>query len=169
MIDIKYLKEAYIYAKNNSTDPSTQNGAVLVKNDEIISYGANHFPKGVLENDERWKRPLKYSYVEHAERNVIYNCAKKGIATDNSILYCPWAACTDCMRGIITSGVKDIVVHYKQDEEYRYGIKVSDMWINSIKISLEMMKEAGIKMHIISEKLFDDNFKILFNEIEVSP
>jgi dCMP deaminase len=169
MINIEYLKQAYLYAKSNSTDLSTQNGAVLVKNDEIISYGANHFPIGVIENEERWQRPAKYNYVEHAERNVIYNCAKEGISTDGSILYCPWAACTDCMRAIITCGITDIVVHHKQDDEFRYGIKVSEMWINSIKISLTMMNEVGIKMHIVDDKLFGDDFSILFNGVNVNP
>jgi deoxycytidylate deaminase len=89
------LKLAYEVAAEKSTDPSTQNGAVLVGlpcsewTHEVNDQGqleyvqrkpcrefiasANFFPQGVQESEERWTRPLKYKFVEHAERNVIYH------------------------------------------------------------------------------------------------
>src|SRR4051812_44655189 len=76
--DLELLGVAYEYAIHNSTDPSTQNGAVLVHNmgkgreRVVVANGANHFPAGVKESPERWERPAKYAWVEHAERNAIF-------------------------------------------------------------------------------------------------
>ena len=111
--DVEFMLEAYRWAEKFSTDPSTQNGAVLVSFDgwrdgQIVAWGANHFPQGVLESDERWQRPLKYSYVEHAERNAIFDAAARGVATAGLTMYVPWFACADCGRAIIQAGISNI-------------------------------------------------------------
>lgn len=73
------LKQAYEFAKK-SNDMSTQNAAFLVDEDgKIYVREINRFPDGVKETAERWERPLKYKFVEHAERNAIYAAARKGI------------------------------------------------------------------------------------------
>ncbi len=75
----EYLKEAYKFAAANSTDQSTQIGAILVDGSGIpVAWGANHFPKGVEETYERLQRPAKYLYVAHAELEAILDAARKG-------------------------------------------------------------------------------------------
>lgn len=113
MNDLVYMKMAYQYGSEHATDPSTQNGCVLVRPDiqEVVSYGANHFPEGVESSDARWERPLKYAYVEHAERNAIYSAARRGIKTKGLHMYCYWAACADCARAIIQAGITRLVTH----------------------------------------------------------
>jgi dCMP deaminase len=167
--DLDMLKEVYRYAKTFSTDPSTQNAAFILTTDDIILKGANHFPTNVIESPDRWQRPLKYSYVEHAERNALYQGSKRGISTDKGIMYCPWAACTDCMRGIIQSGVSKLVVHHNPLDNTRFGSPVSDLWKESIKIALTMLEESGVELVFYNDKLFDDDFKFRFNGSEVSP
>ena len=95
MNDLLYLRTVADIANSHSTDPSTKNAALLIKNDLIISYDANRFPNKVKESDERWQRPLKYSFVEHAERNAIFKAAKLGHSTFNSTMYCLWFSCAD--------------------------------------------------------------------------
>ncbi len=59
--DMEMLRMAYGQAYKFSTDPSTQNGAVI-RSDErqsIVALGANHFPGGVKEAEGRWERPMK--------------------------------------------------------------------------------------------------------------
>jgi dCMP deaminase len=58
-----------------SKDSSTQCGAIIVRPDNsVCSTGYNGFPRGVKDTiTSRNKRPNKYLYTEHAERNAIYN------------------------------------------------------------------------------------------------
>jgi len=132
----------------NSPDPSTQNAAVLISRDgEILedTLVLNTFPEGVLVSEERWERPVKYHHVEHAERNAIYAAARVGIQTQGKILVCVWAACSDCARAIIQSGIS-CLVRYKDGGG-------ADAWDNSISIADTMMIEAGVEIITIEEPL----------------
>lgn len=137
-----YLELAYREALN-SRDPSTQNGALIVSPsgyNNILTWAYNRFPKGVEETGERWERPLKYQVIEHAERNAIFNLARSGISTKDKVLVCPWAACADCARAIVQSGIS-ILIRHKQASERSPGT-----WIDSIAIADQMMHEAGVEI-----------------------
>lgn len=124
---------------STSPDPSTQNGAVLF--DErcgltvFETNACNQFPRGVTYTDERWERPLKYSVIEHAERNVIYEAARRGIVTEGKTLVAVWAACADCARAIIQAGITHVVTLEAGE---------SDRWGGSIDIGMVMLEEAGV-------------------------
>lgn len=149
MEHIEYLKIAYETALKYSTDKSTQNGAVLVSPDgHFLCSAANHFPTGVQETAERWERPLKYSYVEHAERNVIYMAARLGFKTENATMYCPWFACADCGRAIIQAGIKRVIGHVVHEEQSTHKD-----WLGTIAIALKMFDEAGIQYEYVEEKI----------------
>ena len=136
----KLLKLSYEVALE-SPDPSTQNGALLVNEiGDIILCDCNRFPDGVKYKPERWERPLKYKIIEHAERNVIFKAAKLGISTENLLMICGWAACTDCARSIIQSGIKTLITH-KQAHD-----RSPPFWADEIKIAHEMLNEAGIRI-----------------------
>jgi dCMP deaminase len=144
--DLKWLRYAYRYAADNSTDPSTQNGAVIVGYDrnQALMEAANCFPDGISEEDpKRWDRPLKYSYVEHAERNVLYKCAKYGLATNGLILYVPWYACADCARAIIQAGIKEVVGHKAIFD------MTMERWKDSITLAHGMLDEAGVIHRVV--------------------
>ena len=135
-----YLKRAYELALF-SKDPSTQNGSILLnRHGNIISEAWNAFPDNVLEKKERWERPLKYKIIEHAERNAIYKAASQGLSTKDGILVCPWAACTDCARGIIQAGIKLLVTHKQASD------RSPDFWRQDIDIALEMFKESDVQV-----------------------
>lgn len=149
-VDLKWLRYAYRFAAENSTDPSTQNGAVLVgyDRDMALMEAANCFPEGVSDADPaRWERPLKYSYVEHAERNLIYRCAKYGIITQGLIMYVPWYACAECARAIIQAGIKEVVGHKAMLE------KNSERWKDSIALAHGMLDEAGVKHRAVEGEI----------------
>ncbi|RDJ35344.1 MAG: CMP deaminase [Crenarchaeota archaeon] len=172
--DQEYLKHAYIVAAVASTDPSTQNGAILVNPNtgQIVADGANHFPEGVEEKSERWERPIKYSYVEHAERNCIFTAARNGVATEGLVMYCCWAACADCSRAIIQARISEVVTHYNPNPPSgeRFGMPVHPQWKESIEVALGMMKEAGVKIRWIEDKLYlDEELQIRFNGTLVTP
>lgn len=156
------MKEAYKFATRYSTDPSTNLGAVIVSPEgEFLSGDANRFPEGVKETKERWERPLKYHYVEHAERNAIYSAAADGMSTYEATMYCPWFACADCARAIIQCGIKKVVGHkFMMDG-------TPDRWRESIDEAHKMLTEAGVEWEFIDCKIGD--IKILFNGEWVFP
>lgn len=134
-----YLRQAYRYAAKHSTDLSTQNGAVLIApNMGVVAQGANHFPHGVKPLPERLQRPLKYAFTEHAERNVLFACSRKGVRTTGLIMVCPWFACADCARAIIQCGVTKVIGHKQMFDA------TPDHWKESIAYAFAMFEEAGI-------------------------
>lgn len=148
-IDIYCMKVAVQAAAIYSTDPSNQNGAVLwdpVK-EKIVCKSANFFPNGVKETVERWIRPDKYFYVEHAERNVIYKAASLGIKTEGLVLYAPWISCSDCARGIVQSGIKEAVgaiFDLPLKRLSREGQRGGEQWDKTNMIGEQIMTEGGV-------------------------
>ncbi|NDD52628.1 CMP deaminase [bacterium] len=144
--DILLLAEACRHAALHSTDPQTQNGALLVSRMGEIVMAANTMPPIELK-PERFERPLKYFYIEHAERNVIYEAAKAGVSTDGATLYCPWFACADCARAIIQAGIKRVVGHVVP------WLETPDRWKDSVKAADEMLDEAKIIRSYLDDEL----------------
>jgi dCMP deaminase len=138
-LDDTFLAMAVRVAER-SPDPSTQNGAVLVPLAGMLVSGYNRFPDGVAYSDERWLRPAKYSYVEHAERNAVYAAARYGTLTHGATLYCPWAACADCARAIIQAGIVRLV---------RLGSmsNTNERWDDSVRVGDVMLAEAGVAVN----------------------
>lgn len=142
--------EAVYYAQG-SPDPSTQNGAVLCHSDPFRAipqtFAVNRFPDGVHDLAERWERPLKYSVIEHAERNCLYAAASKGISTTGLTMVCPWAACADCARAIIQSGISRLVTMQPVTGD------TPDRWDDSCSIGMQMLKESSVKVTYLESPL----------------
>lgn len=124
-----------------SKDRSTKVGVVIVgPSNEVRSLGFNGFPRGCDDEvEERHKRPAKYFWTEHAERNAIYNAARVGIPIEGCRIYIPWFPCIDCARAIIQSGIKDI---YCSQPDFR-----DQQWGKSFCLALEMLKECGVSIN----------------------
>jgi len=132
-----------------SKDPSTQVGAILVRDQHIIATGYNGFPKGIADTDDRLNdRPTKYGLVVHAELNSILAAAKFGIATGGSTLYVVarsvktgkiWggAPCLRCAVETIQSGVSSVVVPSPVDME--------PSWVASCEAGKQVLHEAGVR------------------------
>ena len=125
-----------------SKDNSTKVGVVIVGPDhEIRSTGYNGFPRGIDESDSaRWKRPIKYQRVEHAERNAIYNAARVGTSIHGCTMYMESPPCTECGRAVIQAGIKEIVVATQNPFNDR------EDWSESIQFALDMLAEAGVNV-----------------------
>ena len=144
----EYFLDMIDCIKKRSIDRSVQVGCVIVdKDNSILSTGYNGFPRGVTEGyEERHERPLKYKYTEHAERNAIYNAARNGVKLKGSTIYQKMWPCTDCARGIIQSGIKDIVV---DSRGYNESVKAwSERWKEDINIAHEMLYEGLVNCYI---------------------
>ncbi|HSW71514.1 MAG TPA: deaminase [Gammaproteobacteria bacterium] len=138
--DRYFLSLAYEFAKNNSSDPRTQNGAVIVDSStcEVLSYGANRFPQGVQPLPERLEPDVKRDYLEHAERDAIFSALRQGKNTTGAILYCPWFACSDCAKAIIGAGIRSVIGHVAP-------CKTETTWTASIAVGLVMFQEAEVE------------------------
>jgi len=147
-MNYKYLlHKAYLEAKK-SHDKSTQNGALLANgNGTPILESFNTIPRDVKITPEREQRPLKYKFTEHAERNVIYKAASEGYPTYGMTMVCPWAACSDCARAIIQSGIKTLITHKLAHD------RSPPFWQEEIDIAFEMFNEAGVEVIMFSDPI----------------
>ena len=146
--DVICMKQVYLAAER-SKDPRTKIGAVLVKEKNIIGTGYNGFARNVLDLPERYNdKETKYSFVVHAEDNAVLTCSRLGISTLGSVLYTNGIPCRECTKSVIQGGIKEIVVH-----RHWPNLTHSTNWIESIRISRVMLKEAGIKIRWLKEKL----------------
>lgn len=117
-------------------------GAVIVKDDTVISYGYNGMPAGWDNNCEdeitiECDGGEEYDYilktkpeVIHAESNAIAKLAKSsnsGLGADMFITHSP---CLDCAKLIYQSGIRSVYFgkHYRDDSGIKFleksGIEV---------------------------------------------
>lgn len=83
-------------------------GAVIIKDNNIISFGYNGTPTGfdnLCEDKDNNTKPE----VLHAESNAITKCAKSTMNAEGSTLYVTTAPCFDCAKLIIQSGIIRVV------------------------------------------------------------
>ena len=134
--DARWLEMAGIVS-TWSKDPSSQIGAIAVKDKRLVSTGYNGFPRNIEDLDERWNnREEKYKYVVHAEMNCIYNANYHNQSLKGSTMYIVGLpVCHECAKGIIQAGVVRVVAKYND---------ASLKWSKSTVITTKMFKEAGI-------------------------
>ena len=139
-----------IVAGLNSKDPSTQVGACIVNNDNIVlSLGCNNNPKEWDKIDFPWENNIekigientKYPYIIHAEVNTIKNY--KGFLKDleGSTMYVTLFPCLPCAREIVTSGIKKLIYIDVRDNVPEY--KMTRIFLN--KCGVECIKFNELK------------------------
>jgi dCMP deaminase len=130
-----------------------QVGAVIVKDDCVISYGYNGMPAGwdnVCEDEiplSPWPAELPEELdntytlktkpeVIHAERNALDKLAKQGgIGGQNATMFVTHAPCIECAKSIYSVGITE--VFYREDYRSEDGIY--------------FLKKCGIKIVKISK------------------
>lgn len=147
----KWDKRFFNLAKEYSTwskDPSTKVGSIAVDptSKRILSGGYNGFPRGMDDNEERLNdRTLKYLYVVHAEKNMIYNATLSGISLNGAHIYVyGLPICSECAKGLIQVGVKKVFIQES-------SILKSDFWHDSWKASNSMFEECGVEVEVVND------------------
>ena len=133
------LRDCYNYA-SKSNHPSTHTAALLVDKGKVILRGTNIFPPGVKYTKERIEGDNKHIYPNHAERDLVYKAARKGIKTEGLMMVMPWLPCIPCANAVISSGIEKLVVHKQMIERTREG------WQEELRNAVQIMEEAGIKI-----------------------
>jgi dCMP deaminase len=131
-----YMKTARVFAEL-STAKRKQVGAVVVKDDRIISIGYNGMPSGWDNNCEYEVEEFQTEYgvgsklvktgelktkpeVLHAESNAIAKLAKSTESGDGASMFITCAPCMDCAKMIFQTGIKE--VFYAEDYRDDAGI-----------------------------------------------
>ncbi len=107
-LDVRYLRMAQIWAEN-SYCVRRQVGALIVKDQMIISDGYNGTPSGfenICEDDITGETK---PYVLHAEANAITKVAKSANNCAGATLYITTSPCIECAKLIIQAGIKRVV------------------------------------------------------------
>lgn len=128
ILDGRYMRMAAIWAEN-SYCKRRQVGALVVKDNRIISDGYNGTPSGfenVCEDDSY----VTYPYVLHAEANAITKLARSHNNSDNATLYVTDSPCIECAKLIIQAGIKRVV--------YGRDYRLSD--------GIDLLRRAGIEV-----------------------
>jgi dCMP deaminase len=138
---------------SRSKDPNTQVSCVIVGPEHNIrATGYNSLPRGVRDDaeifPERFERPEKYMWIEHAERNAIYSAARIGTPLAGSRLICQLLPCMDCGRAIIQVGIVEIV--YDADRQ-RIFETTTPRYVPDFERVRSMLTEAGVKVTPWSE------------------
>lgn len=138
-----FMRIAYIIAER-SKDPSTQAGAVVVNDSNIVvGMGYNGWPRGIDSCELPWEREgvldeTKYAYVCHAEENAIYN---SNGSTKGGKIYCTLFPCNECAKTIIQNGIKEVIYDSNKYED-----------TPAVKASKKMFDLAGIELRQYSCK-----------------
>lgn len=140
--DISFLQIAKQISKY-SKDPSTQCGAIIVKNKIIISSGYNGLPRHIEDRTERYEnRDEKYKLIVHAEENAIFNAVRNSINILNTSIYVyGLPVCSNCAKSIIQSGITSVYYPFFKD--------VKEKWKESEKLTIQLFNEADINLNII--------------------
>ena len=150
-----YMQTAYQFAKLSYAE-RRKVGCVIVKNNQLISFGYNGMPYGFendceevqtryYDNDDHAKTLVDKGYeciggccsktstkreVMHAESNAIMKVAKSTMSCEGAELYTTTCPCFDCAKLIIQAGITK--VYYSEDYRDMSGV--------------DLLSKAGIKI-----------------------
>ena len=130
-LDLRYLKMAQIW-EENSYCKRRQVGALVVKDQMIISDGYNGTPSG-FENVCEDENNVTLPYVLHAQANAIPKLARRSNNSQGSTLYITDSPCIECATLIIQAGIKRVV--------YAREYRLTD--------GVDLLRQAGIKVDFI--------------------
>ena len=136
-----YFMEIADIVKTRSTCIRRQVGAVIVKDNRIITTGYNGAPSGLthcIDNGgcerERLNVPSGQRHelcrALHAEQNAIIQAAKIGVSTEGATIYITTQPCVICAKMIINAGIKKVVYKASYPDE----------------MAMNMLKESGIEV-----------------------
>lgn len=135
ILDKRYMRMALIWAENSYCE-RRQVGALIVKDQRIISDGYNGTPSGfenICEDDSNHSKP----YVMHAEANAITKVARSHNSSEGATIYVTASPCIECAKLIIQAGIRRVVY----GEPYR------------LDDGLRLLERAGIQVDFCDKQL----------------
>ena len=117
-------------------------GAIIVKNDQIISTGYNGAPTGLRHCFETGclRQQLNVPSGQnhelcralHAEQNALIQAARYGISVEGATLYVNTQPCVLCAKMIINAGIVEVVYQNPYPDE----------------LAMSMLEESGMRIRV---------------------
>lgn len=145
-----YFMNIAVQVSLRSTCIRRKVGALLVKDNTIVSTGYNGAPKGLpncCDDPSRCYRSahnipsgekLDLCYAVHAEVNALMNAIKSGSDLQGATVYVTTFPCSSCAKALMQAGIKKICY--------------LDNYTN--KFTLHMIKEAGIECKAMDSSIY---------------
>lgn len=129
----EYFMQIADIVKTRSTCLRRQVGAVIVKENRIITTGYNGAPSGLKHCTEiggceraRLNIPSGQRHelcrALHAEQNAIIQAAKIGVSTEGATIYITLQPCVICAKMLVNAGIKRIVFKGEYPDELSRSI-----------------------------------------------
>ncbi|HOY85555.1 MAG TPA: cytidine/deoxycytidylate deaminase family protein [Candidatus Syntrophosphaera sp.] len=116
----QYFMQMAVLASSRSTCLRRQVGAVLVKDNQILSTGYNGSPKGVrhcsetgclrAQNNVPSGQQHELCRGLHAEQNAIIQAGLNGSSARGATLYCTHQPCSICAKMIINAEIRTVYI-----------------------------------------------------------
>lgn len=118
-------------------------GAIIVKNNRILSTGYNGTPSGYMNCLEYWKwehtkehHDWSSKYEIHAEMNALLWAARTWICVEGATLYTTLQPCFQCTKNILASWIEKIV--YANDYEHNNTQEIEEFVHQNKKIIIQV-------------------------------
>jgi dCMP deaminase len=146
-----FMKMAYLAAER-STCIRHHVGAVIVKNNKVVSTGYNGAAAGVKDCTELGCLRDQMGIASgtrheicraiHAEQNAIIQAALNGTSTEGATIYCTHSPCIICAKMVVNAKIKKfITTNYYPDSAYE-----------------ELFREAGVEFSTVKRPPLTINF-----------
>jgi dCMP deaminase len=120
-------------------------GAVVVKDNRIISIGYNGMPSGwtnecenIIQHSDDTITTVTKDEVIHAEANAIIKLARDGESGNGASLFCTHAPCIHCAKLIHGAGIK--TVYYRESYRDTLGLDFLNKCNIEVKKDLTFIK-----------------------------
>jgi dCMP deaminase len=135
-----YFMEIAELVATRSTCIRRKVGALIVKDNRILTTGYNGTPTGIrhcldrgcLRDELNIPSGQRHELCRgmHAEQNAIVQAASHGVSIESGEIYCTNQPCIICAKMIINAGLKKVIVGNAYPDE----------------LATEMFAEAGLKV-----------------------
>ena len=143
----EYFMEVAEIVKTRSTCLRREVGAVIVKDNRIITTGYNGSPSNThhcsdigtcqrIELNIPSGQRHELCRALHAEQNAIIQAAKIGVSTEGAVMYITLQPCVICAKMLINAGITKIVYKGAYPDE----------------LSLAILDEAKMERVVLSEE-----------------
>ncbi len=114
-------------------------GAILIT-PKVYFIDRCEFPEGVSRLDNRYVKPDRFIWTDHAERRVIYSAARYGIATKGATIYTTWFPCSECAKAISQAGINNLVAIEPDWKNKRWNFLEAKQILTESKVEIEFYK-----------------------------
>lgn len=111
-----------------------QVGCILVKENRIIAQGYNGYLPGCAH-----KQIIRDNHevgTVHAEQNVVTDCAKRGVSSNEGVVYITHYPCLNCTKILCAAGIKKIkyINDYNNDHMCQEMMKMCNVEIEQLNV-----------------------------------